>query len=321
MLDLQSAQQLFEQYIRNQKFAENPPNLYEACSHIMSIGGKRIRPTVLLMAHDLFAPVDSNAMHAAYAIELFHNFSLIHDDIMDNAAMRRGKVTVHEKWNMPTAILSGDVMNIIAYQQLCMIDKAVLPKVLQVYNQTAIEVCEGQQMDMNFESNENVSIDNYIEMITLKTSVLLAASMQIGAIVAGASYTAASLLYSFGKNLGISFQLKDDYLDTFGQEAKVGKQIGGDILNNKKTFLLLKAFEKANATQRNRLDKLLAGNDDDKVVNVISLFTELNIQQETKIAKEKYSKLAFESLEQLPLQADKKVELEKLAHYLLEREQ
>jgi geranylgeranyl diphosphate synthase, type II len=311
---------LFEQQLNQEHFKQTPANLYDPCRHIAAIGGKRIRPIAVLMAMELFADLNEDAMHAALAIELFHNFTLIHDDIMDNSPIRRGKQTVHEKWNIPTAILSGDVMNIYAYQHLCRVEPKYLSAVLTVFNTTAIEVCEGQQLDMDFEKRDDVGIPEYIQMITLKTSVLLAAAFQIGAIIGGASESAASVLYEFGKNLGISFQLKDDYLDAYGTSEKIGKQIGGDILSNKKTFLLLKAIEKASEKQRVELNNLLQYKGADKVQKTLALFNVLNIAEETKIAKKFYSNLAFENLDKVPLQHAKKQQILALAEYLLDRE-
>jgi geranylgeranyl diphosphate synthase, type II len=314
------AQQLFEQYLTKESFKPSPANLYDPCRYIMALGGKRIRPVCVLLANQLFSASTNNALHAAIAIELFHNFTLIHDDIMDQAPLRRGKQTVHEKWNMPTAILSGDVMNIYAYQHLTEIDPKHLKAVMQLFNTTAIEVCEGQQMDMDFEQRSDVSIAEYIQMITLKTSVLLAAALKIGAIVGGASESAAQILYEFGKNLGISFQLKDDYLDAYGTSEKIGKQIGGDILCNKKTFLYLKAIEKANAEQAKQLIELAQDFSPQKVEKTMALYQELDIETETKKAKEHFSALAFECLNKLPVQENKKTELKLLAEYLLDRE-
>jgi geranylgeranyl diphosphate synthase, type II len=313
-------QQLFEQQLSEQSFKDSPANLYDPCRHILKLGGKRVRPTLLLMAHELFSELNADAYSAANAIELFHNFTLIHDDIMDQAPLRRGMPTVHTKWDMPTAILSGDVMNIYAHKSLNKISVHHLHKVFNVYNQTAIEVCEGQQLDMDFESRMDVGISEYIEMIKLKTSVLLAASMQIGAILGGATDGTATLLYEFGKNLGISFQLKDDYLDAFGEGEKIGKQIGGDIIANKKTFLLLKAQELATQEDAAALSQALLDNSSNKIANVLAIFEKLNIKQEAQNAKEKYSQLAFDCLDKLPVQESRKLELYNVADWLLNRE-
>jgi geranylgeranyl diphosphate synthase, type II len=316
---LQSFETFLLQYTQTH-FTKQPKNLYEPCEHILKIGGKRVRPIALLLTHELFEPITEEAQYAALGIELFHNFTLIHDDIMDNAPLRRGAPTVHEKWNLPIAILSGDVMNVHAYECMNRVPQKHLTEVLKVFNKTAIEVCEGQQLDMDFECREDVSIAEYIHMITLKTSVLLAASMEIGALLSGSSVATAEMLYEFGKNLGISFQLKDDYLDAFGTSAKIGKQIGGDILANKKTFLLLTAFEKANESQKQELNNLIADTSANKVANTLALFEQLGVPDATTIAKTHYSNIAFEILEKLPVQDAKKGALRELAQMLLERE-
>lgn len=310
----------FEFFLKSQNFPNQPANLYDPCKHIISIGGKRIRPVSVMMAHQLFNDINKNTLHAAAAIEYFHNFTLIHDDIMDNSPTRRGEPTVHEKWNLPIAILSGDVMNIFAYQQLAQLPANLLKEVLQIFNTTAIEVCEGQQLDMDFEQKEKVTIDDYIHMITLKTSVLLAASLKIGAITSGASISTANMLYEFGKNIGISFQLKDDYLDAFGESNKTGKQVGGDIKANKKTFLLLKAFEKANSDQKLKLEELLQNDNENKVNGVLGIFEELGIREEAAAIKQHYSNIAFDILEKLPVLSSRKSELKSLAEMLLVRE-
>ncbi|MFM2386712.1 MAG: hypothetical protein RL660_1469 [Bacteroidota bacterium] len=319
MHSLQQLQQRFEEHLATYTLKEQPSRLYDACRHILSIGGKRIRPVALLMSHNLFQEPNQSALHAATAIELFHNFTLIHDDIMDAAPLRRGQATVHQQWDMPTAILSGDVMNIYAYAELNKIEPQYLHQVYDVFNTTAIEVCEGQQMDMDFELRDDVSIDEYINMIALKTSVLLACSIKIGAILGGATDGTADLLYAFGKNLGISFQLKDDYLDAFGDPDKTGKQAGGDILANKKTYLHLKAYEKANAAQRQQLLDLQQASAN-KVQDTLALFEQLEIKADTQSVKEHYSKLAFDALEQVPVPDARKSELRTLAEFLLNRD-
>jgi geranylgeranyl diphosphate synthase, type II len=320
MHSLMQLQSQFETYLKEYGIKQSPDRLYDACKHILAIGGKRIRPVAVLMANNLFGELTDDAWHAALAVELFHNFTLIHDDIMDNAPLRRGKQTVHEKWDMPTAILSGDVMCFFAAQEVNKISTQYLHQALDVYNKTAIEVCEGQQMDMDFEKRDDVNIEEYIQMIALKTSVLLACSIKMGAIVGGATSGAAQHMYEFGKNVGISFQLKDDYLDAFGDPTKVGKQVGGDILSNKKTFLLLKAYELCNDAQRLALDELVANDAPNKVEKTLQIFNELNIAEHTMQAKEHYSKIAFEALEKVPAPESRKAELVQLATYLLQRE-
>jgi geranylgeranyl diphosphate synthase, type II len=310
----------FENYLLSQAWPTEPDNLYAPCKHILQIGGKRIRPVALLMAYELFTEIDEPAFNAATAVELFHNFTLIHDDIMDNSPIRRGQPTVHNKWNNNIAILSGDVMNIYAYEYINKLPKDHLQDVLKVFNTTAIEVCEGQQMDMDFEQRSDVRLEEYIQMITLKTSVLLAAAFKIGAILGGATMGTAQMLYDFGKNVGISFQLKDDYLDAFGDSQKTGKQVGGDILANKKTCLYLHAYEKANVDQKALMDKLIAENPNDKVAQMLDLFYQLEVPQWAQAEKAKYSNIAFEILEQLPILSSRKAQLKALAEYLLIRE-
>src|SRR5690606_3137333 len=217
-------------------FHSQPDNLYEPCGYLLKLGGKRVRPILCLMANELFSPIQEQTWSAATAIELFHNFTLIHDDIMDKAPLRRGKETVHHKFGMTAGILSGDVLCIYAYDALSKVHSEKFNAIFSLFNQTAIEVCEGQQLDMDFEKSDLVSEEDYLHMIKLKTSVLLAASLKIGAIIGGASQNDAQKLYEFGINLGLSFQLMDDYLDAFGDAKKLGKQIGGDILSDKKTF-------------------------------------------------------------------------------------
>ena len=228
----------FSEQFASAHFDKEPATLYDPCNYFLTIGGKRIRPILCLMGNELFNEIDKDAYHLATAIELFHNFTLIHDDIMDAAALRRGMETIHTKYNNSTAILAGDVMMIKSYEYINKMNGPYLQKILRIFNTTAKEVCEGQQLDMDFEQKEWVSLDQYIHMITLKTSVLLAASLEMGAIIGGASEGNCKHLYEFGKNLGIAFQIQDDYLDAFGDPEKFGKEVGGDIRQNKKTFLL-----------------------------------------------------------------------------------
>jgi geranylgeranyl diphosphate synthase type II len=232
----------FEDFFSSHRFPEQPTTLYEPCSYLLHMGGKRIRPVLCLMSYELFADLNQNAWNTAMAIELFHNFTLMHDDIMDKAPLRRGQKTVHEKYSVPTAILSGDVMNIFAYEHLNKVDSQHIHSVIQFFNKTAIEICEGQQLDMDYEKKEAVEMSEYLHMITLKTSVLLGTSMKLGAMLGGATDGCSTILYQFGKSLGLAFQLMDDYLDVYGDANKTGKQNGGDILSDKKTFLSTKAF-------------------------------------------------------------------------------
>lgn len=240
-------------YISKLQYNRTPKGLYDPIEYVLSLGGKRIRPVLMLMAYNLYKDDVSTVMSQAVALETYHNYTLLHDDLMDRSDMRRGKATVHKVWNENTAILSGDAMLVLAYQFLTRNTPAHLDEILGLFSQTALEICEGQQFDMEFETRENVTADEYIEMIRLKTAVLLAASLKIGAILAGASTADADALYTFGMQIGIAFQLKDDFLDVYGNPELFGKNIGGDILCNKKTFMLIKALERADEAQRKEL--------------------------------------------------------------------
>lgn len=298
-------------------FPQAPGNLYDPCRYLLALGAKRVRPTLCIMGNEVFGEVKDDAWHTAMAIELFHNFTLIHDDIMDKAPLRRGNPTIHAKYGLTAGILSGDVMCIHAYVQLAKV-KNHLPALLQLFNTTAIEVCEGQQLDMDFEQRDDVSIDEYIHMIALKTSVLLACSLKMGGIIGGASEDNANKLYEFGKNVGIAFQLQDDYLDAFGDTAKLGKQNGGDIRANKKTFLLLKAKELAGGN--NQLDELMVAEEETKVQGVLSLYKNTGADELCRAAVEEYSEKAFTNLEDIDVPAEKKEPLRRLASYLLQRD-
>ena len=311
---------LFEESFNVRHFPEHTKTLYDPPQYILGIGGKRVRPVAVYMANELFSSLDEDSFNAACAIELFHNFSLIHDDIMDKAPLRRGQQTVHEKYGESTALLAGDVMFVQAYEYLSKIKPLYLPKVVALFNKTAKEVCEGQQLDMDFEKKETVSLEEYVEMISLKTSVLLGSSLQTGAILGGAGLGSQQHLYNFGKNIGIAFQVQDDYLDAFGIPEKFGKQIGGDILSNKKTFLLIHTLETANALQKKELSQLMNSNPPDKVERVLQLFKECKADEWATSLKEKYYQTALEHLEALAVQESRKAELKNLAEYLLKRE-
>ncbi len=259
--------QQFRQRFDIPHFTGEPQSLYASCDYFLSLGGKRVRPVMCLMGNELFDEINPDAWHVATAIELFHNFTLIHDDIMDAAPLRRGMPTVHMQYGQNTALLGGDVMMVAAYEHLNRISTSYLQPVLGLFNKTAREVCEGQQMDMDFERQQDVSPDAYIRMIELKTSVLLAASLQLGAILGGAGEGNRRHLYEFGRNLGIAFQVQDDYLDAFGDPEKFGKDVGGDIRQNKKTFLLIHALQHAPAAEKSELLQLMAENPADKVRN------------------------------------------------------
>ncbi|HTN45967.1 MAG TPA: polyprenyl synthetase family protein [Flavipsychrobacter sp.] len=312
--------QLFEERLQQQTlFPNRLQTLYEPCHYFLGIGGKRVRPVLCLMGNELFGDLKEDAWHAAMGVELFHNFTLIHDDIMDKAPLRRGKQTLHERNGITAGILCGDVVSIYAYQHLAQV-KNSLPQILHLFNTTAIEVCEGQQLDMDFENRDDVSIDEYIQMITLKTSVLLACSLKMGALIGGATDGSAHMIYEFGKNLGIAFQLKDDYLDAFGASEKTGKQIGGDILSNKKTYLALNAFQYANDVQKQQLAGWQNSDSTDKVNATLDLFRATKTDIACKEAIENYSKKAFACLENAAVQAKRKEPLRELATYLLERD-
>jgi len=281
--DLASLLEIIENGIENLDYPDNPDLLYNPIRYIMGVPGKRIRPLLVLMAHQLFDENLEKAISSAIAIEHFHNFTLLHDDIMDNAPLRRGRPTVHEKWNNNIAILSGDVMMIQAYQLLLEVDHKNLRQVLEVFSKTAIKVCEGQQLDIDFETQKNVSLTDYIKMIEFKTAVLIAASLEIGAIIAESSLQEQNHLYEFGINIGIAFQLKDDLLDVFGSTNVFGKQVGGDILSNKKTFLYLKALQLADNSTKEKLISYYLNEDNSKlkVDSVKDIFNKLNIYQHT----------------------------------------
>src|SRR3569833_2778488 len=257
MKELHELQDIISDAVKELNFPGYPAQLYEPITYILSMGGKRMRPALLLMACDLFGGDVEKALPPALAIEVFHNFTLMHDDIMDNAPLRRGKTTVHERWNQNAAILSGDVMLIEGYKLMMQVDNHILRDVLNIFNETAVGVCEGQQLDMEFETREVVGIDEYIEMIRLKTAVVLGGALKIGALIGGASADDAALLSAFGVQLGVAFQLQDDILDVYGNPEKFGKQVGGDIISNKKTYLLIKAKELANSQQKEELNNWL----------------------------------------------------------------
>jgi len=311
---------LFEKHFNVRHFPSHTKTLYDPAQYILGIGGKRIRPVCVLLANELFDTIHTDAYHAATAIELFHNFSLIHDDIMDKAPMRRGVETVHIKYGESTALLAGDVMLVKAYEYLNKIQVLNLQKVLQLFNSTAAQVCEGQQLDMDFEKKTTVSFDEYVNMITLKTSVLVAASLQLGAILGGSGEGNQKHLYEFGKNLGIAFQVQDDYLDAFGDPDKFGKQIGGDILANKKTFLLIRTMEVAGDTDKAELLQLMNSDPADKIEKVLTIFKKYKADEWAKQLQQDYFKTALQHLEDTAVVAIRKKPLRELAEYLMVRE-
>lgn len=312
-------QQILETEIAKLKYPNVPASLYEPITYILSLGGKRIRPILLLMAAELFTDRLEEATKVAMAIEMFHNFTLVHDDIMDKAPLRRGKTTIHEKWDENTAILVGDVMMVETNKHLSEAPLPVLKKVLDVFNLIAQWVCEGQQLDMEFEQRSDVSIDEYIEMIRKKTAVLLGGAMQLGAIVAGADDKNAELLYQFGENLGVAFQLQDDILDVYGDPEKFGKQVGGDIISNKKTYLHLKAKALINVDEA---DILLGEHQSntDKVKAVTLLYNNYGIKELASTQMEHYLAKSFQALDNLNVAEDRKSNLRELAKQIMERE-
>lgn len=317
--------QQLELAIKEIKYGSNPKELYEPIDYIMSLGGKRMRPILVLMACDLFDGDTSKAIHPALAIEIFHNFTLVHDDIMDNAPLRRNQETVHVKWNNNIAILSGDAMMVKAYQEICKADATELPKLLAIFNDTALKVCEGQQMDMNYETQLKVSIPQYLKMIELKTAVLLAGALKIGALVGGAREEDAQHLYDFGKHIGIAFQLQDDILDVYANADKFGKQKGGDIIANKKTFLLLKAMEMSESNRyiKEELQQWIAApefNPSEKVEAVTNIYNFLNVKELARNEMQKQYELAMNALKKIPANEAKKNALIAFSDSLMVRE-
>ncbi len=310
-----------EKELNKVPFPQKPVNLYDPCKYMLALGGKRVRPALTLMAHKLFSKEHEAAMSAALCIELFHNFSLIHDDIMDKAPLRRGNPTVHTKWSETIGILAGDAMLVHSYKLLAdKYDGGQLKQLLLVYNKTATEVCEGQQMDMDFESRSNVSVGEYENMISLKTSVLLGCALKMGAITANASKEDGDHLYEFGKNIGIAFQLRDDLLDAFGIPAKTGKQPGGDILAGKKTFLVIECHQVANVEDQQKLNGILAGSSATKVNDTIELFKKYKVEELTQKEVHRFQAIAMEHLEKVNVKKEDKQPLIDLANYLLNRE-
>ncbi|WP_276485971.1 polyprenyl synthetase family protein [Paraflavitalea pollutisoli] len=310
----------FAQKFSVRHFPAQPASLYDPNEYFLSLGGKRVRPVLCLMGNEIFDDIVPDAWHIATAIELFHNFTLIHDDIMDKAPLRRNMPTVHAKYDEPTALLAGDVMLVAAYEHLNKVRSEHFHKILHLFNKTAKEVCEGQQLDMDFEKQEAVQLDEYIHMIELKTSVLLAASLQLGAILGGASKGNQDELYAFGKELGIAFQIQDDYLDCFGDPAKFGKQVGGDIVANKKTFLMIKALESCSPDQQQELKRLLQENPADKVQRVLDLYRACGVDKWAFDLKDKYLNSAFQHLDNITVVTGRKDTLTNLAHFLVQRE-
>ena len=309
MHTIQQYQEFFIAYLENQKINKNPKNLYEPIDYILGLGGKRMRPVLTLLAAEVFDADYKDALSAAMAVEVFHNFSLVHDDIMDDAPLRRGQQTVHERWNINTGILSGDAMLILAYQYFEQYEPAVFRDLAKLFSKTALEVCEGQQWDVDFETRTDVTIPEYLKMIEYKTAVLVAAAMKMGAIIANTSADNANLIYDFGLHLGLAFQLQDDYLDAFGDPETFGKQVGGDIIENKKTYLYLKALEFSTPEKASELEKLFGlqlEDNSEKIETVKTVFNESGASKATREAIEWYTFKAFETLEKLTISIEKK---------------
>jgi len=309
-------------YLESQYETKEPKNLYDPIHYILGLGGKRMRPVLTLMSAEVFDSDYKKALPAALAVEVFHNFSLIHDDIMDDAPLRRGNVTVHEKWDINTGILSGDAMLILAYQYFEKYEPSIFRELAKLFSKTALEVCEGQQWDVDFETRTDVSIPDYLKMIQYKTAVLVAAAMKMGAIIAETSEENANLIYDFGLNLGLAFQLQDDYLDAFGNPETFGKQVGGDIIENKKTYLYLKALEFASKEQANKLTELFSIQPEDsseKIVAVKEIFFASGAAQETQNAIQDFTFKAFDTLQNISIDDDKKEMLRTFGENLMGR--
>jgi geranylgeranyl diphosphate synthase, type II len=315
-------QQFITDYLESEYHDKDPQNLYDPIHYILGLGGKRIRPVLTMMTAEIFDADYQLALPAALAVEVFHNFSLVHDDIMDDAPLRRGNETVHEKWNLNTAILSGDAMLILAYQYFEKYDPIVFRDLAKLFSKTALEVCEGQQWDVDFESRINVSIPEYLKMIEYKTAVLVAAAMKMGAIVAETTVENADLIYDFGLNLGLAFQLQDDFLDAFGDPKTFGKQVGGDIIENKKTYLFLKAIEFATNEDKAQLLHLFSIHPDDntdKINQVKLIFDKSGASNATQKAIHDYSLKAFDVLQKLKIDNEKKAILKSFGENLMGR--
>ena len=322
MHSISEYQQSFLNYLESRTIIKEPKSLYEPVHYILSLGGKRIRPVLTLMAAEIFNQEYKKALPAALAVEVFHNFSLVHDDIMDDAPLRRGKETVHEKWNINTGILSGDAMLILAYQYFEKYEPVIFQSLAKLFSKTALEVCEGQQWDVDFENRDDVAISEYLKMIEYKTAVLVAAAMKMGAIIAETSAENCDAIYDFGLNLGIAFQLQDDYLDAFGDPETFGKQVGGDIIENKKTYLYLKALEFSTSDEKEQLLHLYSiqpTDNSEKINSVKDIFTATGASKATQEAIKEYTFKAFETLEKLHIEDDKKAILKAFGENLMGR--
>ncbi|MFI5124617.1 MAG: polyprenyl synthetase family protein [Chitinophagales bacterium] len=319
MKRFQELSHAFLKHFNTRHFPDQPSGLYEAASYMLGAGGKRIRPVLCLMGNELFANIHADAWKTATAIELFHNFTLIHDDIMDKAPLRRGNATVHAKYNESSALLAGDVMLLRAYGYLNTTEPGRVQMLISLLNEVGRQVCEGQQMDMDFESMDSVPLIGYLQMIELKTAVLLAASLRMGALIGGAGEDDQRNLYAFGKHLGLAFQVQDDWLDAFGDPEKFGKKTGGDIIQNKKTFLLLKALESADARQKKEILRLLEYTGPDKVEKMLVLFSACGVDKAAQKAQQHYFDQALTDLGHISVPSERKTPLKEMAAYLLQR--
>ena len=312
----------FNAYLEQQVSCKEPKSLYAPIKYILDLGGKRLRPVLTLMAAEMFEGTYEEALDAALAVEIFHNFARVHDDIMDDAPLRRGQQTVHEKWDINTGILSGDAMLILAYQLFENYDGVVFKELAKLFSKTAIEVCEGQQYDVDFETRDDVTIPEYLTMIEYKTAVLVGAALKMGAIVAGASKECQESIYNYGRDLGIAFQLQDDYLDAFGDPETFGKQVGGDIIENKKTFLYLTALQKSEKDEARQLEHLFSITPVDpteKIETVKQQFIDSGAADATKSEMEKYTQRAFKSLDTVKISENKKELLRAFGNNLMKR--
>lgn len=322
MHSIQQYQEFVLEFLNAQQQEREPKNLYEPIQYILGLGGKKMRPVLTLMSAEIFDVDYSKALPAALAVEVFHNFSLVHDDIMDDAPLRRGNITVHEKWNINTGILSGDAMLILAYQYFEQYEPVIFRELAKLFSKTALEVCEGQQWDVDFETRSDVTIPEYLKMIEYKTAVLVAAAMKMGAIVAETSAENGDLIYDFGLNLGLAFQLQDDYLDAFGNPATFGKQIGGDIIENKKTYLYLKAIEFASAEEKAKLLQLFSVSLEEnatKIEEVKTIFNATGATKATQQAIQDYTLMAFATLDKMNISSEKKSMLRSFGENLMNR--
>ena len=322
MFTVSQLSETINRHIGELKFLRNPRGLYDPVTYVLSMGGKRLRPVLMLMAYNLYKEQVSDIFNPATGIEIYHNYTLLHDDLMDRADRRRGKPTVHKVWNDNTAILSGDAMLVLAYQFMAQVPAEHLKEIMNLFSLTALEICEGQQMDMDFEQRMDVSEEEYLEMIRLKTSVLLASSLKIGALLGGASSEDANALYNFGINMGMAFQLKDDFLDVYGDTSTFGKNIGGDILCNKKTYLLIKALEKADAEQNNVLKHWLEAKEFDpanKIAAITAVYNQIGIKEYSEAKMAEYNAKALESLQAVRVEEGRKTKLKNLLQELMYR--